>query len=259
MIHLLSPHTVNGRFAVQDLPDDLQLPLLSNMVVPRIVSSSMTPTIQAGDRLELSPPTSLTVGSIVVFRNGSLLVCHRVTAIDLRGTLLTRGDATESTCEIVKPGSVIGIVTGVLREGMYLSFGQGLPASSASEEQNSLRTRTWAVVVRSATRTIHGLARLSIFQHILAFLLRWTATVDVVTPTLLLSLPSHSKVASFTIRMSPHIARLHTTSNRQKSARYVVRLGPWRVAQYDPASTSLLLRQSLREAGLEPLILTMLR
>ena len=63
------------------------------MVVPRIVSSSMTPTIQEGDRLEPSPPTSLTVGAIVVFRNDTMLVCHRVTAIDAQGTLSTRGDA----------------------------------------------------------------------------------------------------------------------------------------------------------------------
>jgi hypothetical protein len=259
MIQLLPSFSLDRRFAVQDLPDELQLPLLSNMVVPRIVSSSMTPTIQAGDRLELSPPTSLTVGSIVVFRNGSLLVCHRITSIDPRGTLLTRGDATESSCEIVEPSSVIGIVTGVLREGTYISFGQGLPAVSASEQQNSLKTQAWAVVVQSGTRTIHALARLSIFQHLLALLLRWVATVDVLAPAPLRSLPSHSKIASLTFPISPHMADLLAASNRQKQANYVVRLGPWRVAQYDPATASLLLRQSLREAGLEPLILTMLR
>ncbi len=76
MIHLLSSLTVDDSFSVQDLPRALQLPLLNDMVVPRIVSSSMTPTIQEGDRLELSPPTSLTVGSIVVFRINSLLVCQ---------------------------------------------------------------------------------------------------------------------------------------------------------------------------------------
>ena len=69
MIHLLPPLSLDGRFSTQDLPNELQLTLLNNMVVPRIVSSSMLPTIQEGDRLELSPPTSLTVGVIVVFRN----------------------------------------------------------------------------------------------------------------------------------------------------------------------------------------------
>jgi hypothetical protein len=259
MIQLLPSFSLDGRFAVRDLPDELHLPLLSNMVVPRIVSSSMIPTIQAGDRLELSPPTSLTVGSIVVFRNDSLLVCHRITSIDPQGTLLTRGDATESSCEIVEPSSVIGIVTGALREGTYLSFGQGLPAVSTPEQQNTLKTRGWTVAIRPVSRTIHALARLSIFRHLLAMLLRWVTTVDVLTPVPLRSLPSHFKIASFTFPLSPHMAERLAASNIQKPASYVVRLGPWRVAQYDPATASLLLRQSLRDAGLEPLILTMLR
>ena len=259
MIQALPLLSLDRSFAAQDLPHELQLTLLNSIVVPRIVSSSMTPAIQAGDKLELNPPTSLTVGSVVVFRNDSVLVCHRITAIDPQGTLSTRGDAAQSPCEIVQPGSVIGVVTGVIREGTYWSFGQGLPTLSASEQQNSFKTRTWTIAVRSVTRSIRALARLSIFQRLLTILLRWTATVDVFTPTLLRSLPSHSSVASFTLRKSPHIAELLTTSNRQNPVRYVVRLGPWQMAQYDPTTASLLLRQSLREAGLEPLILTMLR
>ncbi|HZC82765.1 MAG TPA: hypothetical protein VE222_13825, partial [Nitrospiraceae bacterium] len=61
MIHLVPSLTLDGRFSVQDFPNALQLPLLNNMVVPRIVSSSMTPTIQRGDRLELNPPISLSI------------------------------------------------------------------------------------------------------------------------------------------------------------------------------------------------------
>jgi hypothetical protein len=75
--------------------------------------------------------------------------------------------------------------------------------------------------------------------------------VDVLTPAPLQSLPSHSKVASFTLRMFPHMAGLLTASIRQKPTRYVLRLGPWRLAQYDPATESLLLRHSLQDAGLE--------
>jgi hypothetical protein len=82
MIHLLAPLTLDSRFSAQDLPDELGLTLLNDMVVPRVVSSSMTPMIQEGDRLELGPPTSLSVGVIVVFRNDTLFVCHRITAID---------------------------------------------------------------------------------------------------------------------------------------------------------------------------------
>ena len=254
MIHLLPPLTLDGRFAAQDLPDALQLPLLNSMVVPRIVSSSMTPTIQEGDGLELSPPTSLTAGAIVVFRNDSMLVCHRIIAIDPQGTLSTRGDATQGACETVQPSSVIGVVTGVMREGTHLSLEQSPLLSSAAAQPTSLKSHVRTVVVRSVTRSFRVLARFSLFQHMLAILLRWTARVDVLTPAPLRSLPSHSKAASFTLRISPPIAGLLGASNGQKSTRYAVRLGPWRLAQYDPATESLLLRQSFRDAGLEPLV-----
>ena len=254
MIHLLPSLTLDGRFSAQELPDALQLPLLNSLVVPRIVSSSMTPTIQTGDKLELSPPTSLTVGAVVVFRNDTMLVCHRITAIDPQGTLSTRGDATQDACETVQPGSVIGVVTGVLREGAYLSPGQSPPMSSAAARPTSFKPRVRTAVVRSVTQSIRILARFPLFQHMLAILLRWTATVDVLIPSPLRSFPSHSTAASFTLRMSPHIAGHLAASNPQKSTRYVVRLGPWRLAQYDQPTESFLLPQSLRDAGLESLV-----
>jgi hypothetical protein len=214
----------------------------------------MTPVIQEGDRLELSPPTSLTIGAIVVFRNDTMLVCHRVTAIDPQGTLSTRGDAAQSVCEVVQASSVIGVVTGVMREGTRVSLGQGPPMSSAAAQPTSRKTRIRTVVVRSVTKSIRVLARFSRFQHMLAILLQWTATIDILAPAPLQSLSSHSKVASFTLRMFPHIAGPLTASNRQNPTHYVVRLGPWRLAQYDPTTESLLLRQSLRDAGLESFV-----
>jgi len=251
VIHLVPSLTLDGRFSAQDLPDALQLPLLNSMVVPRIVSSSMTPTIQKGDRLELSPPTSLTVGAIVVFRNDTLLVCHRITAIDPQGTLSTRGDATQGACEVVQPDSVIGVVTGVMRGGAHVSLGQSPRLSSAAPQPTSLKSRIRTIIVRLVTQSITVLARFSFFQHLLAILLQWAATVDVLTPAPLLSLPSHSKVASFSLREFPHIAGLLATPNGQKPTCYIVRLGPWRLAQYDQATESLVLRQSLQYAGLE--------
>lgn len=251
MIQLLPPITLDGRFAAQDLPDALQLPLLHSMAVPRIVSSSMAPTIQAGDRLELGPPAALTIGMIVVFRNDTLLVCHRIIAIDPQGTLSTRGDATQGAGEIVQPGSVIGVVTGMMREGAHVSLEKDPRMSSAAAQPNSLPSRDRTVILRSVTRSIRVLARFSCFQPILATLLRWTATIDILTPSPLRSLPSHTKVASFTLRKFPHMAGLFSASIGQKPTRYILRLGPWRLAQYDPATESLLLRQSLQDAGLE--------
>ena len=252
MIQLLPPLTLDGRFSAQDLPDTLQLPLLNNIAVPRIVSSSMTPTIQAGDRLELSTPTALVVGMIVVFRNDTLLVCHRITAIDSQGTLSTRGDATQGACEIIQPNSVIGVVTAVVREGTHVSLGQSPRMTSAATQSRNLTSRIRTVVTRSVIRSIRVLSRFSFFQPILVLLLHWTATVDVLAPTPLQSLPSHTKVASFTLRMFPRMAELLTASIGQKPTHFVLRLGPWRLAHYDPATESLMLRQSLQDAGLEP-------
>jgi hypothetical protein len=254
VIHLLPPLSLDGLFSTLDLPNELQLTLLNNMIVPRIVSSSMLPTIQEGDRLELSPPTSLTVGGIVVFRNDTLLICHRITAIDPHGTLSTRGDATQGACEIVQPGAVIGVVTGVLREGAHIALGNSPHISSATGQPRRLDSRVRTMVVRSITSSIRVLAKLPLFQPILVSLLRWTATVDILTPAPLQSFPSHAKVASFTLRGFPQNAELLAPSNGQKPTRYIVRLGPWRLAHYDPVTEALVLRQSLQYAGLESFI-----
>jgi len=212
----------------------------------------MAPTIQAGDRLELGPPTALTIGTIIVFRNDNLLVCHRITAIDPQGTLSTRGDATQDASEVVQPGSVIGVVTGVMREGTHISL-EGNPSKApVTTQSRSLKSRVPNGIVRSFGQSVQLLTRHSVFQDMLSLLLRWTVMVDVLTPAPLQSLPSHSKVASFTLRMFPHMAGLLTASIAQKPTRYVLRLGPWRLAQYDPATESFLLRHSLQDAGLEP-------
>jgi hypothetical protein len=259
MIRLEPTLTLDGRFSVQDLPDVLQQPLLNSMVIPRIVSSSMMPTIREGDKLELSPSISLTIGAIVVFRNDNLLVCHRIIAINPHGMLSTKGDATQGACEIVQPGSVIGVVTGVLRNGALISLGNSPHISSATAQPRRLDSRVRTMVVRLITRSIRVLSQLPLFQPMLVLLLRWAATVDVLTLAPLQSLPSHTKVASFTLRTFSHKAGLLTAATRKNPTCYVVRLGPWRLAQYDPATELLLLRQSLRDAGLESFVRQYLR
>jgi len=254
VIHLLSPLTLDGRFSAQDLPEELQFPLLNSIVVPRVVSSSMRPTIQEGDRLALSPPTSLTPGAIVVFRNDNLLICHRITAVDQQGILSTRGDATDGACENVQPSAVIGLVTGILRKGAHLPLGHSHHRPSAAARLNSLKSRVRAVVVRSVTQGIRFLASFPLFHHLLALVLRWAATVDVLTPAPLQLLPSYSTVASFPLRMFPDFAGRISDSKGEKSTQYIIRLGSWRLAQYDQTTESLLLRQSFRDAGLEPLV-----
>jgi hypothetical protein len=254
VIHLVPSLSLDGHFSAQDLPDALQLPLLNSIVVPRIVSSSMMPTIQQGDRLKLSPPTCFTIGAIVVYRHDAMLVCHRITAIDPQGILSTRGDSTQGACEIVQPGSVIGVVTEVMREGIHLPLEQGPHMPSAEAEPTGHTSDIRTVIFRFVTLSLPRLARVPFFRRMLATLLQWTATVDVLAPAPLRSLSSQSKIASFMLRTSPHRAGLLAASRGQQSVRYVIRLGMWQVAQYDPATESLLLRQSLLDAGLEPFV-----
>lgn len=254
MIRLLPRLSLNGRFSATDLPDELHLPLLNSMIVPRIVSSSMTPTIQAGDQLELGPPTSLTIGTIIVFRSDTLLICHRVTTIDEQGRLSTKGDATAGAGEVVQPGALIGVVTGVIREGTRISMGEHPGKCFAPIHTTSLSRLIRKGLARSIGRTIGVLAKVPLFHETLSLLLRKTARVDILIPAPLRSLRSHSTVASFRLQECQDTARLMAVSNEQQPTQYIVRLGPWRLAQYHPITESIQLRQSLQDAGLEPFI-----
>ncbi|MDO8357608.1 MAG: hypothetical protein Q7U76_14565 [Nitrospirota bacterium] len=251
MIHLLPTRTVDSRFSLQDVPDELHWPLLSNMVVPRIMSSSMTPTIQADDRLELSPPSSLTVGAIVVFRTENMFICHRITAIDAQGILTTKGDAADGPGEAVPSTSVIGVVRGVMREGRYIAFGECPDRLFASTDRPSPGNRVRTAVVRSILRTTAACATYTLIQNMLSRLLRKTAMVDAFAPAPLRSLPSHVRVDSFRLQ---GFQDFNAARNGPQPTHYVLRLGPWRLAQYETATGSLLLRQSLQDAGLEPFI-----
>jgi signal peptidase I len=259
VIHLVSPLTLDDRFSAQDFPDALQLPLLDCMTVPRIVSSSMAPTIQAGDSLRLSSPSVLEIGAIIVFRNDTILVCHRITAIDSQGLLSTKGDATLGACEVVQPNSVIGVVTGVIREGKDISLGHNSHMSSAATQPNGFPSPVRPAVVRFVAWSIRAFANFRYSRPILAGLLRWTTTIDVFASAPLRSLRSHTRIASYTLRMFSNMGDHLFASFEQRPTSYVLRLGPWRLAQYDPATQSLLLRQYLQDAGLESLVRSMLR
>lgn len=251
MIHLLPTRTVDGRFSLQDVPDALHWPLLTSLVVPRIMSSSMTPTIQADDRLELSPPSPLTLGAIVVFRTENMFICHRIAAIDAQGILTTKGDAADGPGEAVPSASVIGVVRGVIRKGRYIAVGECPDKSFTSTNSPSPRNRVRAAVVRLAIWITCIGAPHPLIQNMLSRLLRRTAMVDAFAPAPLRSLPSHVRVGSFRLQA---FQDLNASRKEPQPTHYVFRIGPWRLAQYEPVTGSLLLRQSLQDAGLEPFV-----
>ena len=251
MIHLLPTRTVDGRFSLQDVPDELHWPLLNSLVVPRIMSSSMTPTIQTDDRLALSPPSSLTVGAIVVFRTENMFICHRVTAIDAKGILTTKGDAADGPGEAVPSASVIGVVRGVIRGDRYIAFDECPDRLFASTDRPGPRNRLRTAVVRSVIQITSVCAAFPLFHYILSRLLRRSARVDAFAPAPLRSLPSHVRVGSFRLQ---EFHDFNAARNGPQPTHYVLRLGPWRLAHYEPATGLLLLRQTLQDAGLEPFV-----
>ena len=251
MIHLRPTHTIEGRFSLQDVPDELHGPLLNSLVVPRIMSLSMTPTIQTGDRLELSPPSSLTVGAIVVFRTDDMFICHRITAIDAQGILTTKGDAANGPGEAVPSAAVIGVVKGVIRRGRYIVCGANPDTLFTSIDRPSPRILGRTAVVRSVVRMTSACATYTLIQNLVSRLLRKTAMVDAFASAPLRSLPSHVRVGSFRLQEFPNF---NAARNEPQPTHFVLRLGPWRLAHYEPATDSLLLRQSLHDAGLEPLV-----
>ncbi|MCS6293214.1 MAG: S26 family signal peptidase [Nitrospira sp.] len=113
MIITLTPRT-SARFAGSALPEDCQEPALQHLLIPRVASWSMYPTLCKGDRLELGPAEPLHVGDLVVFRRPFGLVCHRLVARQEQ-VLLTKGDASSGTPEPVLFKDVLGIVVAVVR------------------------------------------------------------------------------------------------------------------------------------------------
>jgi hypothetical protein len=88
----------------------------------------------------------------------------------------------------------------------------------------------------------------------LAILLRWTTTIRYpCSCSYPISLP-HSKVALIhTSSVTSHF-RPHFCFQGARARLVLWSVGPWKLAQYDPVTGCLLLRQSFQDTGLEPLI-----
>jgi hypothetical protein len=114
MIHPLIIRPSDGWFASSYLSNEDRLAILQRTPM-RVVSWSMFPTILKGDLIEVCAPDHLTVGDIVVYLHGPVLVCHRVKALSTDGTLLTGGDAGEHVVERIEQSRVLAKVVAVVR------------------------------------------------------------------------------------------------------------------------------------------------
>ena len=113
--------TATAVFPTHELPREVHQPLFMNQIAPRVISWSMNPTLQPGDRLELEPAHALKTGDVIVFRQQTLFVCHRIERVEHQ-RLYTRGDAGGGPAEAIHVSDVVGRVTALERDGRRLSI-----------------------------------------------------------------------------------------------------------------------------------------
>ena len=87
-----------------------QLPMPFGVGASVVLSPSMEPAIHENDLVFVSASDHYDVGDVVVYQDGTMLVIHRIIAID-GDTITTKGDANNASDEPVKLDSVKGKMT----------------------------------------------------------------------------------------------------------------------------------------------------
>lgn len=87
-----------------------------------VLSGSMEPAISVGDLIVVSENRPYTVGDTVVYQDGSMLVVHRVTAVD-GDMVTTKGDANNTEDLPISSSAVKGTVISVVpKVGTLVNF-----------------------------------------------------------------------------------------------------------------------------------------
>lgn len=143
----------------------IALPLLVGGRAIVISGDSMEPTLGRGDVVvAAAPPSSgaLRRGSVVTFREGPLLVTHRVVQTNRDGTITTQGDANpDADSTDVQRRSVVGVARMVVpdiarprqwaADGRWVAFG-GWLALLALTPLGLNRRRMERAIARFANR-----------------------------------------------------------------------------------------------------------
>jgi signal peptidase I len=89
----------------------------------RAYGGSMAPAIQPGDLLHIDriPSPAIRRGDVVLFERDRRLFAHRVVRRTRDELIQTRGDAHFRADPPIAADQILGIVTGVSREGRYLT------------------------------------------------------------------------------------------------------------------------------------------
>jgi hypothetical protein len=246
---LHSPATARHILATHELPDLVQEPVLRDLVFPRVVSSSMRPTLEAGDRLELESAQTLQIGDVIVFRHNALFICHRIVLVE-QDRLRTRGDAAGSVPEETQRALVIGRVAAIMRNGVRRT----LPAWSGTASR--LTTHQYAAESRERLRAstvsfMKRLVALPFLGTIARRLIIRAIAVDVMEEAPLHCVSGYIKQR--TCKASEVPALLQGSSQRimTPGTRLVFRAGPFVLGICRLSPRSLNVHQTAHTLGLE--------
>ncbi len=218
--------TTRALFSTNELPWEIHQPVLMTLVNPRVISWSMNPTLQPGDRLELEPAPALHIGDVIVFRQETLFVCHRIERIEHQ-RLYTRGDAGAGPAEAIDVSAVVGRVTALERDGQRLSI-----SAPATLRHGRLKQRTGnhAGARRDSIRSVaHGcvtwLLSVPLVSGVLCRLATRLITVDLMEDAPVRAFSSYIKRGSLRLsciaECGTHLAHINAAR-----AALVIRIGP---------------------------------
>lgn len=251
---LFSRATTSPVFSPGELPSALHGPLLQNMLVPRVVSGSMIPTIRPGDRLQIEPTNTPQAGDIVVFRHDGLFVCHRIERVE-PGWLVVRGDATHGPPERIGVRDVIGRVTAIRRDGIRLELQDGVnPPEGFYFAPRLARSVVWMAErtqrgLRNVVRRVIGLPYVA---AALGHLLRQVAFVHLMEQAPLQSVAASIRRQSFRLRDTAHIqGTLRECAPTRDRFRLVIRVGPFYLASCSLHPWDVHIRPIARPLGLD--------
>lgn len=245
MIVTLVP-PASARFAGHRLPGQCLGPALQYLLIPRVVSWSMFPTLCKGDRLELGPPDPLHLGDLVVFRRPFGLVCHRL--IERNGTILyTKGDASTGLPEQISIQDVLGIVVAVVRGATRVPTADLATLAPPAPWRRMLNDLSITLRERSRHRA-HRLIRLLVQNVLVGGVIarqtvRW-ATIEPIGTS-----PIRSLSDAIMPTASESAASLESPPESWLLIR--IRLGPLCLGLFNPGSETLDLRPVLSDTSVE--------
>lgn len=104
------------------LADRDRLPKLFGYAQVVVISGSMEPDLAAGDLIIIKEQPAYGVGDVVTYRDGSVLITHRIIAVNASG-IITQGDANNAADAPVAPSAMEGkVVLRIPGVGQFVIF-----------------------------------------------------------------------------------------------------------------------------------------